>query len=99
MSRLEREVKLLYGSADLARDAIIAVGATPHRERRLQDDRLLDWPDGRLRERRCTLRVRDDGGRAVVTFKGAPQPARMKVREELETSVGDAGLLLQWCFC
>ena len=92
---LEREIKLRFESAALAREAVLAVGATVHRPRRLQDDRLLDWPDGRLRQRRCTLRVRDDAGSAYVTFKGPPQRATMKVREELEIEVKDAALVLR----
>lgn len=90
----EREIKLAYESVVLARAAVAAMGASPLRGRRLQDDRLLDWPDGRLGQRRCTVRVRDDGGRAFVTFKGAPQPDMMKVREELETAVDDAAVAL-----
>ncbi len=92
---LEREIKLPFESAAAARSAVRGAGAAMRRARRLQDDRLLDWPDGRLRERRCTLRVRDESGSAVLTFKGAPQPAAMKVREELETTAGDPALLLR----
>ena len=36
-----------------------------------------------------------DGGRSLLTFKGPVQPRAMKVREELETVVGDGTLLLQ----
>ena len=39
---LEREVKLRFSSADEARDAVIATGATPLHGRRLQEDALLD---------------------------------------------------------
>ena len=92
---IEREIKLRFDSAAAARAAVRATGAAPRRARRLQDDRLLDWPDGRLRERRCTLRVRDQSGAAVLTFKGPPLPAAMKVREELETTAGDPALLLR----
>ncbi|MCY4602140.1 MAG: class IV adenylate cyclase [Acidobacteria bacterium] len=92
---VEREIKLRFESAAAARGAVIATGAAPRRPRQLQDDRLLDWPDGRLRERGCTLRVRDQRGAAALTFKGPPQPDAMKVREELETVVGDAPLLLR----
>lgn len=91
---IEREIKLRFDSAAAARAAVRAAGAAPRRGRVLQDDRLLDWPDGRLRARGCTLRVRRVGGSAVLTFKGPPQPAAMKVREELETAAGDAAALL-----
>ncbi len=92
---IEREIKLRFESPAAARAAVRATGAAARRARRLQDDRLLDWPDGRLRDRRCTLRVRDQSGAAVLTFKGPPQPDAMKVREELETTAGDAALLLR----
>jgi adenylate cyclase class 2 len=36
----------------------------------------------------------DDGG-SLLTFKGPVQPALVKVREELETIVGDACVLLR----
>lgn len=91
---VEREIKLRFESAAAARDAIVATGAAERRARQLQDDRLLDWPDGRLRERGCTLRVRDQPGAAALTFKGPRQPDAMKVREELETAVADASLLV-----
>ena len=97
---LEREVKIRFASAEEARAAVAAVGAQPLRARRLQDDHLLDTPEGRLRDERSTLRVRLErrpGGPAgdTVTFKGPPRADVMKVREELETGVGDGALLLR----
>jgi adenylate cyclase class 2 len=90
---LEREVKLSFESAETARTAIVAAGATPIRSRRLQDDALLDNADETLRQRCCALRIRSDGGKSVLTFKGPVQPGAMKLREELETIVGDSDLL------
>ena len=99
---LEREVKIRFASAEEARAAVAGIGASPLRARRLQDDHLLDTPDGRLRDQRCTLRVRLERGPerdrpagATVTFKGPPRPDVMKVREELETGVEDGALLLR----
>ena len=91
---IEREIKLRFESARAARDAVATVRATPLRERRLQDDRLFDWPDGRLAQARQLLRVRQELGAATLTFKGAPQSDTMKVREEIETTAGDAASLL-----
>jgi adenylate cyclase class 2 len=92
---LEREVKLRFESAEAARAAVMATGATPVRGRRLQEDCLLDTSAESLRQRRAALRVRMDGGRSLLTFKGPVQPALVKVREELETIVGDGHLLLR----
>ena len=92
---LEREVKLRFETAEAARAAVIATGATPVHGRRLQEDCLLDTAAESLRQRRAALRVRMDGGRSLLTFKGPVQPALVKVREELETVVGDGHLLLR----
>jgi adenylate cyclase class 2 len=90
---LEREIKLRFESAEEARNAVIATGATPLLGRRLQEDSLLDTDDEELRRRRCVLRVRVENGKSRLTFKGPVQPGHMKLREEIETVVGD-GLIL-----
>jgi adenylate cyclase class 2 len=92
---VEREIKLRFDSADEARAAVLATGATPLLGRRLQEDSLLDSDDESLRRRRCVLRVRVENGKSRLTFKGPVQPSSMKVREELETVVGDGSVLLQ----
>ncbi|HVC18484.1 MAG TPA: CYTH domain-containing protein [Vicinamibacterales bacterium] len=92
---LEREVKLRFADPEQARAAVRAAGATPLRGRRLQEDCLLDTADERLRRRRCVLRVRLESGKSLLTFKGPVEPSPMKLREELETVVGDGLLLLQ----
>ena len=92
---LEREVKLRFDSAESARNAILQAGATPLRGRRLQEDFLLDTEDETLRRRRCVLRVRLENGSSKLTFKGPVQLSSMKVREEIETMVGDGETLLR----
>lgn len=93
-STLEREIKLRFENPAVARAAIVAAGATPMRGRRLQEDCLLDTRDEMLRRQRCVLRVRMESGKSLLTFKGPVQPAAMKLREELETVVGDGEILL-----
>ena len=92
---LEREIKLSFQDAADARRAILATGATPLRGRRLQEDCLLDTADDRLRRRRCVLRLRLDGGKSYLTFKGPVEASPMKLREELETVIGDGLLVLR----
>ena len=91
---IEREVKLLFASPSDAKRAILTAGAAPLRCRRFQEDSLFDTDDESLRRRGCTLRVRVESGRSLLTFKGAVQPGPMKVREEHETVVGDGDVLI-----
>jgi len=91
---VEREIKLRFDSAAAARDAVVSAGATPMRGRRLQEDCLLDTPDEQLRKRRCVLRVRLESGKSLLTFKGPVHPSDMKLREELETIIGDGPALV-----
>ena len=97
---IEREVKLLFASAEDARAAIASTGATPLRGRRLQDDALFDTEEQTLGRRGCALRIRSerrDAGLApdvvLLTFKGPVQPGTMKTREEHETVVADGDVL------
>jgi adenylate cyclase class 2 len=92
---LEREVKLRFDSVEEARAAVLATGATPLLGRRLQEDSLLDTEAEELRRRRCVLRVRVENGKSRLTYKGPVQPSEMKLREEIETVVGDGGILLR----
>jgi adenylate cyclase, class 2 len=91
----EREIKLRFDNPGAARAAVVETGATPLRGRRLQEDCVLDTPDEQLRRRRSVLRVRIESGRSFVTFKGPVQPSAMKLREELETVVGDGQMILR----
>jgi adenylate cyclase class 2 len=92
---LEREIKLRFATPDDARAAVLAAGATPFRARRLQEDSLLDTPDGRLRAKRSVLRIRMESGKSFITFKGPVLPSTVKTREELETIAGDGPLLVR----
>jgi adenylate cyclase class 2 len=92
---IEREIKLIFRDRDEARAAILGAGATPLRGRRLQEDCLLDSQDDQLRGRKCVLRVRMECGKTLLTFKGPVKASEMKLREELETVVGDGLLLLR----
>src|SRR3954452_4698376 len=92
---VEREIKLKFASADEARTAILAAGATPLLGRRLQEDALLDDDSESLRRRGCALRIRSENGKSRITFKGPIKDSTMKLRDEYETVVGDGALLLR----
>jgi adenylate cyclase class 2 len=92
---LEREIKLRFPDVETARAAVLELGATPLRGRRLQEDCMLDMPDDSLRRRRCVLRVRVESGKSYLTFKGPVQPSTVRVREELETVVADGPVLIR----
>jgi adenylate cyclase, class 2 len=94
-SPVEREIKLRFDSAEQAREAIAATGATPLRCRRLQEDALLDDESESLRRRGCALRIRSENGKSRITLKGPIQASAMKLRDEFETIVGDGALLLR----
>ncbi len=92
---LEREIKLRFATVAEARAAVLKAGGRPLVPRRLQRDQLLDTGNGLLRGQGCALRLREEPGQATVTFKGPVEPASQKLRDELETRVGDAGILLE----
>jgi adenylate cyclase class 2 len=90
---MEHEVKLAFPDPEAARQAVLAAGGRLVVSRRLLDDRLFDAVDGRLRRTGTALRVRRDGARGVLTWKGPVQPGPVKSREEIETPVDDAQAL------
>ena len=55
---------------------------------------VFDFHDLRLRKARLLLRLRTEGRRHIVTYKGTPRPsARYKIRREIETEVENGPLL------
>ncbi len=92
---VEREIKLRFDTVAGAREAVRGIGASLHKGRRFQEDSLFDTDDERLRMERSVLRIRNEGQRSLLTFKGPVQPGPMKVREELETVVADGEMLRQ----
>jgi adenylate cyclase class 2 len=87
---VEHEVKLAFDAFEAARSAVQTAGGRLVVVRRLQHDRLFDAAGDPLRAAGSTLRLRRDGARAIVTFKGPVLPGLVKSRQEIETDVGDA---------
>ncbi len=84
---IEQEIKLAFESAGAARAAVTALGARLVTPRRLLTNQLFDASDNRLQAIGSALRVRRDGDRALLTFKGPVQPGVIKSRTEVETPV------------
>ena len=91
---VEREVKLRFPTAEDARARVLGLGLRPLRPRRLQHDVLVDTADRRLLAAGTALRVRSDGGRAYLTYKGPLLPGPLKARQEIETDAGSSDGLL-----
>jgi adenylate cyclase class 2 len=87
---LEQEIKLAFESLEAARQAVHTAGGRLVVSRRLLVDTLFSSPDGLIPIDGRTLRLRRDGDRAYLTFKGPALPGPVKIREEFETGIGDA---------
>jgi adenylate cyclase class 2 len=81
----EIEIKLRVPNAPAARRLLRQAGFRVVKRRVLEINVLFDNPARDLRARRCLIRIRRAGARAILTYKGAPEPGRHKSREELET--------------
>jgi adenylate cyclase, class 2 len=93
---VETEIKIRLSEVTEFRSRLELLGPVLHSERHFEDNFVLDYTDGRLRGQSCLLRVRKTKGKESVTFKGPPLPSRLfKRREELESEVGNADILLQ----
>jgi adenylate cyclase, class 2 len=90
--REEVEVKIPCEDHELARAALRAAGAALVSPLHFESNDLYDDPEKKLSSQGRTVRVRRAAGRTTLTYKG---PARfqggIKVREERETEVADAG--------
>jgi adenylate cyclase, class 2 len=90
----EIEIKLEVRDPEAIKRRLKELGFRRVQARHFESNRLFDFPDGALGRARCLLRLRVAGGKALLTFKGAPaQSRRYKVRREVEAQVPDADLL------
>ena len=81
----EIEIKLRVPGAAAARRLLKAAGFGVVKRRVFEANVLFDDASRELLATRRLLRVRRAGGRAILTYKGTPEPGRHKSREELET--------------
>ena len=94
--RLETEVKIRLNDVATLRRGLTGMHTRIVAERHFEDNYVLDFPDGRMRSGHSMLRLRHCVAGSLVTFKGRPRPDNLfKIREELETAVGDAAVALR----
>jgi adenylate cyclase, class 2 len=93
-SEWEIEVKLPFASAEEALDRLARLGARTVRPRLFEDNLVLDRDQDPLKNTDRLLRIRVEGERTLLTYKAPVEGEhRHKVREEIETEVGDPGAL------
>ncbi len=86
----ETEIKLAVGDLRALQRRLRDLGFRTIRARHFERNLLFDFPDQRLRRARCLLRLRWEGRRCLLTFKGAPVRSRAyKIRPEMETPVSN----------
>jgi adenylate cyclase, class 2 len=90
--RAEIEIKLAVRDPRAIRGRLAEFGFRRASTRSLERNTLFDFADQRLRKADSLLRVRSQGKRSLLTFKG-PRAGddRFKERPEIETDVKDGG--------
>ena len=90
-SNRETEIKLRAPEPAAARTLLAGNGFAESRPRILESNCLYDTPDATLRAAGRLIRIREQGGEAIVTYKGpAETTGGHKSREEIETGVESA---------
>jgi adenylate cyclase class 2 len=94
-SGLEVEIKLAVGDLPEVLRRLERAGARRETERRFEDNRVFDFPDGRLRDREVMFRLRRFGDRWTTTLKErVPDQGDYKIRREYESEVSDGEAML-----
>jgi adenylate cyclase class 2 len=93
MSAVEIEVKFRVADSEALERKLLALGFRRITPRTFEKNILFDTPDRSLRAQQAILRIRQYGGRWIVTHKCLPRDhdasARHKHRVETETEVQD----------
>lgn len=93
---IETEVKIELADLPEVRDRLVRLGFRIRTPRAFEDNWIFDTPDRSLAGRRQLLRVRSFGDRAWITLKTPSRHStRYKIRQELETELGDARVVRQ----
>ncbi|HEV2352498.1 MAG TPA: class IV adenylate cyclase [Terriglobia bacterium] len=108
MPRDETEIKLKVAHPRAVKLRILELGFVISAPRHLERNFLFDFADMRLRKSSSVIRLRCEGRRSLLTFKGPPVgSASYKIRREIETEVEDGerlremleGIGLREVFC
>ncbi len=95
-SPTETEVKIPLTADPAAFAASLSrTGYLVSTPRVFESNTLYDTSDNSLRTRGALLRLREVGGKGVITWKGVAIPGPYKSRPELETSVGSVDTISQ----
>jgi len=92
----EIEIKLKVEDPRAMRKRLKECGFVMIERRHFESNVVFDFRNSRLRRSRSLLRLRNEGNRRILTFKGPPRPSdSYKVRPEIEMEVSD-GESLRW---
>ncbi|MHB8654436.1 MAG: class IV adenylate cyclase [Terriglobia bacterium] len=94
MPHNETEIKLKVSSVRAIKCGLTDLGFVIIERRHRERNFLFDFPDLRLRKSSSVVRLRCEGKRSILTFKGPPRESRdYKIRREIETEIGDARIM------
>ena len=94
-SGLEVEIKLAVDDGPEILRRLERAGAERETDRLFEDNRIFDFPDGRLRDREVMFRLRQFGDRWTTTLKErVPDEGDYKIRREYESEVSDGEAML-----
>jgi adenylate cyclase class 2 len=86
----ETEIKLEVRDRRALKRRLAGAGFRVIQPRHFESNALYDFQDLRLWKAHCLLRLRQEGERWLVTFKGTPLESRdYKIRREIESVVKD----------
>jgi adenylate cyclase class 2 len=86
----ETEIKLRISDPDAMQARLRDAGFEVTAARVFEGNTIYDTPGGDLKRGGTLLRLRQAGGKAILTVKGPAKPGKHKSREEIETTLGDA---------
>jgi adenylate cyclase class 2 len=90
----EIEIKVALSEDEVGplQNRLLELGFEQTTPRTFEENLLFDFPDSRLESAGSACRLRRYGSKQILTFKGPKKSdPHLKIREEIETEVGDFG--------